>query len=99
MFGYGKLPAVIAVDFQKGMTSPENPLGSCLDEMIEQNEQLVETAHKNDVPVIWTRVIYTHPTAVVAGVPHPRLDGFVAIVGAAKTSHAASAWQPLREAT
>lgn len=65
-FGYGQSPAIVAVDFQKGMTVPENPLGSELDEMVEQNERLVETAHEHDVPVVWSvwcTHIRTLPTA------------------------------------
>jgi nicotinamidase-related amidase len=67
-FGYGESPAVVAVDFQKGMTDPENPLGSELDEMVATNSRIVEAARAADVPVVWTRVVYHHPAAADAGV-------------------------------
>lgn len=67
-FGYGDSPAVIAVDFQNGMTDPDNPLGSELSAMVENNNRLVATAHDADVPVIWTRVVYRHPEAADAGI-------------------------------
>ena len=67
-FGYGQSPAVIAVDFQNGMTDPENPLGAELDEMVERNNRLVDAAHDAGVPVVWTRVVYHHPEAADGGV-------------------------------
>jgi nicotinamidase-related amidase len=66
-FGYGDTPAVVAVDFQYGMTDPENPLGSELDEMVKHNNRVVKAAHEADVPVVWTRVVYHHPEAADAG--------------------------------
>ena len=50
------------------MTDPENPLGSELDEMVENSNRVVETAHRNEIPVIWTRVVYHHPDAADGGI-------------------------------
>lgn len=66
--GYGESPAVVAVDIQKGMTDPASPLGSELDGMVANNNRVVEAAHGNGVPVVWTRVVYTHPDAADGGV-------------------------------
>jgi maleamate amidohydrolase len=89
-FGYGQSPAVVAVDLQKGMTDPENPLGSSLDKMVEQNERLVETAHEHDVPVVWTRVVYTHPDAADGGIWPEKIEPL-------KTLQAGSHWVELDE--
>lgn len=89
-FGYGRTPAVIAVDFQEGMTNPENPLGAQLDEMIEANNRLVEAAHENDVPVVWTRVVYTHPDAADGGIWPEKIEPL-------KTLQAGSRWVELDE--
>lgn len=89
-FGYGHSPAVVAVDFQEGMTNPENPLGSQLDEMVERNNRLVEAAHENDVPVVWTRVMYTHPDAADGGVWPEKIEPL-------KTLQAGSRWVELDE--
>lgn len=89
-FGYGQSPAVVAVDFQNGMTDPENPLGSSLDEMVEQNERLVEAAHEHDVPVVWTRVVYTHPEAADGGIWPQKIAPL-------KTLQAGSEWVELDE--
>jgi maleamate amidohydrolase len=87
-FGYGQSPAIVAVDFQKGMTDPENPLGSELDAMVEQNERLVQTAHDHDVPVVWTRVVYTHPEAADGGIWPEKIEPL-------KTLQAGSRWVEL----
>jgi maleamate amidohydrolase len=67
-FGYGDSPAIVAVDFQYGMTDPENPLGSELDEMVKNNNRVVEAAHAAGLPVVWTQVVYSHPRAADAGI-------------------------------
>lgn len=87
-FGYGDSPALVAVDFQEGMTNPENPLGAQLGGMIEQNNRLVEAAHENDVPVIWTRVVYTHPEAADGGIWPEKIEPL-------KTLQSGSRWVEL----
>jgi nicotinamidase-related amidase len=87
-FGYGRSPVVLAVDFQNGMTDPENPLGSELDEMIAQNNRLVDAAHEAGVPVVWTRVVYTHPEAADGGIWPQKIEPL-------KTLQAGSQWVEL----
>lgn len=87
-FGYGHTPAVIAVDFQRGMTDPENPLGARLDGMIAANNRLVETAHERGVPVVWTRVVYTHPEAADGGIWPEKIEPL-------KTLQSGSRWVEL----
>lgn len=55
--GFGDTPAVVVVDFQYGMTDPDNPLGSDMTAAVEQTDSLVAAAHEADVPVVFTRVI------------------------------------------
>lgn len=88
--GYGQSPAIVAIDFQTGMTNPENPLGSSLDAIVKQNERLVEAAHKHDVPVVWTRVVYTHPDAVDGGIWPEKIEPL-------KTLQAGSRWVKIDE--
>lgn len=57
--GFGERPAVLVIDIQYGMTDPENPLGAELDEMVEHANTVVQTAHDNDVPVVYTTAL-TH---------------------------------------
>lgn len=87
-FGYGESPVVVAVDFQEGMTTPENPLGSELDVMVRQNNRLVEAAHVNDVPVVWTRVVYSHPDADDGGIWPEKIESL-------KTLQSGSQWVEL----
>ncbi|MFB6165029.1 MAG: isochorismatase family protein [Haloarculaceae archaeon] len=89
-FGYGDRPVVVAVDFQVGMTDPENPLGSELDAMVEANNRLVAAAHEADVPVVWTRVVYTHPEAADGGIWPQKIEPLKAL-------QAGSRWVELDE--
>jgi nicotinamidase-related amidase len=57
--GFGENPAVIVIDIQNGMTHPENPLGAELDDMVEHANTIVEAAHENGVPVVYTTAM-TH---------------------------------------
>lgn len=56
--GFGKRPALIVIDVQKGFTLPECPLGGGLDEMIENIKDVVAVAKKKNVPVIYTVVAW-----------------------------------------
>lgn len=65
--GYGRSPAVIAIDLQYGETDTESPMGSDLASVIDRTNELVDIAHERDVPVFWTRVVYRHPDVADAG--------------------------------
>lgn len=65
--GYGEWPAIVVVDLQYGETDEDYPMGSDLADVIDQTNRLVDIAHEKDVPVFWTRVVYSHPEATDAG--------------------------------
>jgi nicotinamidase-related amidase len=65
--GYGDWPAIVAIDLQYGETDDEHPMGSDLSEVIERTNELVDIAHKKEVHVFWTRVVYRHPEAADSG--------------------------------
>jgi maleamate amidohydrolase len=54
--GFGDRPAVLVVDFQKGFTNPESPVGSDLTEEISATASLLETARVHGLPVAYTAV-------------------------------------------
>jgi nicotinamidase-related amidase len=57
--GFGKKPALIVVDFQLGFTVPEqSPLAGNLDAEVAATNELIATARKKDIPVIFTVVGY-----------------------------------------
>jgi maleamate amidohydrolase len=56
--GFGKKPALIVIDVQKGFTLDDSPLGGGLDEMIENVNDVVAVAKNKDVPVIYTVVAW-----------------------------------------
>jgi len=51
--GFGKKPALVVIDVQKGFTLPECPLGGGLDDMIANIRDVVAVAKKKKVPVIY----------------------------------------------
>lgn len=63
----GDSPALIVVDLQNGETDPNEPIGSDLSGVIERTNELVDICHEIDMPVIFTRVVYTRPDAVDGG--------------------------------
>ncbi len=56
--GFGKRPAVLVIDFQKGITDPERPAGCHLDAEIEHTVRLLDVARKKDVPVFFFVIAY-----------------------------------------
>jgi maleamate amidohydrolase len=82
--GFGTRPCVIVVDFIKGFTDPECPLGSDYTPQLEATQKLLQAARNKNVPVIFTTVIYE---------PHFR-DGahFIKKVPALKALTADSSW-------
>ncbi|WP_416841420.1 isochorismatase family protein [Haloferax sp. DFSO52] len=78
--GYGDHPALLVVDLQKGFTDPENPLGGDLTAVVERTNRLLEAAHDNDVPVVFTRIVTSHENGSDYGIwmeKIPRLDTLV----------------------
>lgn len=66
--GYGDRPALVVVDLQRGFTDPENPLGGDLSDVVERTNQLLDAAHGSGLPVVFTRVVTTHPEGADLGV-------------------------------
>ncbi|AUV81941.1 isochorismatase [Salinigranum rubrum] len=79
--GYGSDPVLVVVDLQVGFTDPENPLGGDLTGVIERTNDLLDAAHASDVPVVFTRIVSTHPDHADFGIWQekiPRLDTLTA---------------------
>lgn len=56
--GFGEKPALLIVDFLKGFTNPNLPLGGNLDKEIEATAKVLELVRKKDVLVVFTTVGY-----------------------------------------
>ncbi len=66
--GFGKSPAVLAIDMQIGFTAPEKcPLAGNLDEQVAAINKLIAAARPKGVPVIFTVVGYEPTTQADAG--------------------------------
>lgn len=58
LVGFGRSPAIIVIDFMKGFTDQQSPLGANLDQEIQATQELLDVARENKVPIIFTTVIY-----------------------------------------
>ncbi|MGE6370975.1 isochorismatase family protein [Planococcus kocurii] len=56
--GMGLNPVILVVDFMKGFTDRDSPLGSNLDNEIKATNELLNIARKECVPIIFTSVSY-----------------------------------------
>lgn len=56
--GWGKRPALIVVDFQKGFTMPEAPMGGDMTAEVENARRLADACRRKNIKCIYTRVGY-----------------------------------------
>ncbi len=56
--GLGERPAVLVVDFCRGMTDPTSPLGSDMAGALEATGRLLHVARSRGWPVVYTTVVY-----------------------------------------
>lgn len=66
--GFGERPAVLVVDFIRGLTDPRLPLGARLDDEIEQTIRVLDGARARDHPILFTSVAYEDPDLADAGI-------------------------------
>lgn len=57
--GFGARPAILVVDFFRGMTDPESPLGANMDAAVEAAARLLDAGRAKGVPIAHTTVIYS----------------------------------------
>jgi hypothetical protein len=57
-FAWGSRPAVLVVDFSRGFTDPECPLGSDLTAEVERTRRLLDQARRRGVLVVFTTIAY-----------------------------------------
>lgn len=56
--GWGKRPALIVVDFQKGFTMAESPMGGDMTAEVEATKRLADACRAKNIKCIYTRVGY-----------------------------------------
>jgi len=71
VMGFGSRPALILIDVCKAYFEPSSPLSlvsySNAAKAPASMKKLVDAAHENKVPVIWTQILYTHSNLRDAG--------------------------------
>ncbi|MAK43297.1 MAG: carbamoylsarcosine amidase [Spongiibacter sp.] len=66
--GFGRVPAIVAVDFVRAFTDPDMMLGSNLDNELEVANRVLDEAHRRKVPVFFTTVAYSGADLEDAGI-------------------------------
>jgi maleamate amidohydrolase len=61
--GFGSVPAILIVDFQRCFVDPSIPGGADFSHAIVQTRELLAVARTNDVPAFFTRVAYQQDLA------------------------------------
>lgn len=56
--GFGKRPAIVVIDFQKGFTLPEAPAGGDMTAAVNTAVKVINEARKKNIKVFYTRVGY-----------------------------------------
>ena len=56
--GFGNRPALVVVDFQKGFTIPESPLGSNMDFEVANTKKLADACRKKNIKIVYCRLGY-----------------------------------------
>jgi maleamate amidohydrolase len=65
--GFGRRPAVLAIDLVNAFTDPKLPLGADLDAVVEQARRVLDHARAAGVPVLFTTVAYDDTDLADAG--------------------------------
>lgn len=56
--GFGRRPALVVVDLNRGFTDPASPLRCDLEDVIAANARLLEAFREAELPVVFTTVAY-----------------------------------------
>ena len=78
--GFGKRPALLVIDMINAFTDPSMMLGADLDGPIEATRQMLQVAHDNAVPVIFSTVSYSEPGQKDAGIWALKQKGAITLV-------------------
>lgn len=73
--GFGKRPALLIVDLTRAFTEEGRPLGSSMPATLDAANTLLDSAHKADIPVIFTTVSYDSDTMQDAGIWVTKIGG------------------------
>ncbi len=73
--GFGKRPALLVVDLTRAFTEEGRPLGSSMPATLDAANTLLDSAHKSDIPVIFTTVSYDSDTMQDAGIWVTKIGG------------------------
>lgn len=71
--GFGEKAAIVVVDFQKGFTDTECPLGYDYTSQVTKTRELLDLGRTKGVPVFFTGSSY-HPTLIDAGMWYKKMN-------------------------
>jgi len=78
--GFGQQPALLVIDLTRAFTEKGRPLGSPMPATLEATNELLDCAHKVEIPVIFTTVSYDSIDLSDAGIWVTKIDGLEDLV-------------------
>lgn len=60
--GFGERPAVLVVDYIKGFTDPDSPLGADYTDRLAAARRVLDAAREQDLPIFFTTIVYSKST-------------------------------------
>ena len=66
--GFGKVPALLVIDYMLAFTDPELPLGADLDEEVRQTRRLLDAARLLGLPIYYSVVYYDEAGQADSGI-------------------------------
>lgn len=82
--GFGKMPALVIIDMMIAFTDASLPLGANQDREIEQQNRLLDAAHRAGIPVFFSVVSYDEADCRDAGVWGRKIAGVMTLTADSK---------------
>jgi maleamate amidohydrolase len=73
--GFGKKPAVVVVDIIGAFTDPNLPLGSDMEQVVEETKKILDVSRQADVPVFFSTLGYEDKELKDAGIWAVKMAG------------------------
>lgn len=78
--GFGKKPAVLAIDYNITFTNPDTPLGASCDAEIEATNRILKESRDKNIPIYFTTVSYEDPNLEDAGIWFLKMKGLTTLM-------------------
>ena len=77
--GFGRRPALLVIDVNRGLTDPASPLVCDLDDVVEAIRRLLDEARRARIPVVFTTVAFDEAARQAAAVFIEKVPALLAL--------------------